>query len=111
MMVRPQGIEIVLCNHEGTYHALERRCGHMNAPLEMGTLNQGILTCPMHSAQFSIMTGEVINDALRRNRTPAKKDGLVAVHEYITMLIEKVTTMDVKTYPVTIEGDDVFVEV
>jgi len=111
MMVRPQDVEMVLCNYEGTYHALERRCGHMSAPLEMGTLNQYILTCPMHGAQFSVINGEVINDALPRNRTPAKMDGPVPVHGYLAMLIEKVKTMDVKTYTVTVEGDNIFVDV
>ena len=110
-MVQPQGVEMVLCNYEGTYHALERRCGHMSAPLEMGTLNQYMLTCPMHGAQFSVITGEAINGALPRNRTPAKKDGPFPVHGYLAMLMEKIKTMDVKTYPVTVEGDSVFVDV
>jgi nitrite reductase/ring-hydroxylating ferredoxin subunit len=83
----------------------------MSAPLEMGTLNQYILTCPMHGAQFSVINGEVINDALPRNRTPAKMDGPVPVHGYLAMLIEKVKTMDVKTYTVTVEGDNIFVDV
>ena len=55
-----QGIEMVLCNFDGTFYALERRCGHMSAPFELGTLNGYILTCPMHSAQFSVVTGEAI---------------------------------------------------
>ena len=32
------GREVVICNCDGTFYAIERRCGHMNAPLEMGTL-------------------------------------------------------------------------
>ena len=55
-----EGREIVICNCEGRFHAVARRCGHMNAPLEMGTLDGTILTCAMHCAQFDVTTGEVL---------------------------------------------------
>ena len=111
MLVQAQGTDLVLGNFEGTFYALERRCGHMGAPLELGTLNRYILTCPMHSAQFSVITGEAISDAMPRNRSPPKIDGPAAVPGYLVMLMEKVRTMDVKAFPVTVEGDAVFVEV
>ena len=38
--------EIVVCNCAGQYYAVDRRCGHMNAPLEMGALDGTIVTCP-----------------------------------------------------------------
>ncbi|MGD0817098.1 MAG: Rieske 2Fe-2S domain-containing protein [Methanomassiliicoccales archaeon] len=111
MMVQAQGIEMVLCNFDGTFYAMERRCGHMCAPLELGTLNGYILTCPMHSAQFSVVTGEAINNALPSNRSPPKIDGPAAVPGYLAMLIQKVKTMDVRSFPVIVEGEDVFVDV
>jgi len=52
------GKEIVVCNCGGTYYAVQRRCGHMNAPLELGTLDGIYITCPMHCAQFDVTTGE-----------------------------------------------------
>lgn len=110
MMVQAQGIDIVLGNFDGTFYALERRCGHMSAPLEQGTLNGYILTCPMHSAQFSVVTGEVINAALSRERATPKVDGPVAVPGYLSKLMEKVKTMDVRSFPVAVDGDNVFVE-
>jgi nitrite reductase/ring-hydroxylating ferredoxin subunit len=111
MAAEANGKEIVLCNLDGTYYALERRCGHMNAPLELGTLNGYILTCPMHSAQFSAITGEAIHSSIPLNRSPPKIDGPIAVPGYLAKLIEKVKTTDIKAYPVTVEGDEIFVEV
>jgi hypothetical protein len=35
-----EGKEIVVCNCGGTYYAFDRRCGHMNAPLDLGTLDK-----------------------------------------------------------------------
>jgi nitrite reductase/ring-hydroxylating ferredoxin subunit len=110
IMVQAQGIEMVLCNFDGTFYALERRCGHMCAPLELGTLNRYILTCPMHSAQFSVVTGEAISNAVLLKRPPPKIDGLVAVPGFQAILKEKVKTMDVKTFPVTVEDDAIFVD-
>ena len=111
MMVQAQGMDMVLCNSEGTFYALERRCGHMSAPLELGTLNEYILTCPMHSAQFSVVTGEAINAAIPRDRLPPKLDGPAAIPAYLAKLMENVKTMDVRSFPVSIEGDDIYVEV
>ena len=50
--------EVVVCNCDGRYYAVDRRCGHMNGPLEMGTLDGTILTCPMHHVQFDVTTGQ-----------------------------------------------------
>jgi nitrite reductase/ring-hydroxylating ferredoxin subunit len=110
MSVQANGKEMVLCNVNGTYHALERRCGHMSAPLEMGTLNGYVLTCPMHGAQFSAVTGEAIHSSIPLNRSPPKIDGPYAVPGYLARLIDKVKTMDLKSFPVTVEGDEIFVE-
>ena len=55
------GREVVVSNCEGTFHALARRCGHMNAPLDLGTLQGSIVTCPMHCAQFDVTTGEALS--------------------------------------------------
>jgi nitrite reductase/ring-hydroxylating ferredoxin subunit len=56
--VEIEGHEVVVCNAGGKFYAIQRRCGHMNAPLDKGTLDGIILTCPMHCAQFDIITGE-----------------------------------------------------
>ncbi|HOW89812.1 MAG TPA: Rieske 2Fe-2S domain-containing protein, partial [Elusimicrobiales bacterium] len=55
--VKAGGRDLAICNHEGTFYAVERACGHASARLERGTLNGRILTCPLHYAQFDITTG------------------------------------------------------
>jgi len=59
--VEIEGREIVICNCGGTYRAIQRRCGHMNAPLELGTLDGTIVTCAMHCAQFDVTTGAALS--------------------------------------------------
>jgi nitrite reductase/ring-hydroxylating ferredoxin subunit len=58
--VELNGRELAICNCDGTFYAIDRRCGHMNAPLEEGTLEGTILTCAMHCAQFDVSTGEAL---------------------------------------------------
>ena len=36
------------------------RCPHMSAPLSLGTLDDCVVSCPLHSGRFDVCTGEVI---------------------------------------------------
>lgn len=106
------GKEIVLCNFNGKIYAIERRCGHMNAPLDMGTLEGYILTCPMHHAQFDITTGETLSGPVPSNSGgESLPEGLMNYFKYIGMLMSKIKSNDIQTYPVKIEGDSIQVEI
>jgi nitrite reductase/ring-hydroxylating ferredoxin subunit len=60
MTHRRAGVEDVLVmNHAGELHAFMSRCGHENAPLDLGTFKSGVLKCPQHNAVFDVRTGEV----------------------------------------------------
>ena len=39
--------------------AFEDRCGHMSAPLSLGTFKSGVVKCALHSAVFDAETGAV----------------------------------------------------
>lgn len=53
------GIETyVVCNHEGTLHALDGICPHRNGPLGAGNFADGMVICPYHGWEFSCVTGE-----------------------------------------------------
>lgn len=108
------GKEIILCNYDGKIFALDRRCGHMNAPLEMGTLEGYILTCPMHSVQFDITTGEALSGTIPHyfgETPPPKTDKIDNYMQSLGMLISKIKIHNLKTYPVKIEGDTIKVDI
>jgi len=93
-------------------YAVSRRCGHTNAPLEMGTLEGYILTCPLHFSQFDIRTGEVLSGPVPRDFGDEPfPEGLQKYFQYAGMLISEIKTYDIETYPVKIEGDSIKVEV
>ena len=109
--IEVQGEEIVLCNDEGNIYAVGRRCGHINAPLELGTLEGYILTCPMHQVQFDITTGEALSGPVPAGLgSEAIPEGLGKYLQHIGMLMSNIKTCNIKTYPVKIEKNSIKVE-
>jgi nitrite reductase/ring-hydroxylating ferredoxin subunit len=108
--VEVSGKEIVLCNYNDKVYAVDRRCGHMNAPLDFGTLDGYILTCPMHHVQFDITTGEALSPPLYHSSgdEPVEEDSFV---RWMGTLFSHVKTCDIKTYPVKMDGDSIKVEI
>jgi nitrite reductase/ring-hydroxylating ferredoxin subunit len=108
--VELNGRELVVCNCDGTFYALDRRCGHMNSPLEMGTLDGSILTCAMHCAQFDVTTGEALAGpvpAYLGNETPPPRTA--AYLKNVSALMEHIRTESVRTYGTKVESEWVWV--
>lgn len=82
IVVDVQGTAIALFNVGGTIYATANACTHMGGPLGKGRLEDRTVTCPWHGSQFDVTSGQVL-------RGPARKP--------------------VATYPVRVQGDDVFV--
>lgn len=104
------GKEVLVGNVDGTFYAVERRCGHMNAPCEMGTLRGHILTCPMHYAQFDMRTGKTLKKPFIKSEPEGLPDKFRNFFEHKEEMMEKINTFDLKTFEISIEGDNIFVE-
>ena len=110
--VEVNGREFVLCNDAGKIYVIDRRCGHMNAPLDMGTLEGYILTCPMHHAQFDITSGEALSGPVPPNLgDEVIPESIGKYLQYVGMLMSHIETCDIKTYPVKMDGDSIKIEV
>jgi nitrite reductase/ring-hydroxylating ferredoxin subunit len=104
------GREIVVCNCAGSFYAVDRRCGHMSSPLEMGTLDGTILTCAMHCAQFDVTTGEALSGpvpAWLGNEIPPPRTG--AFLKNVSMLMLNIRTESIRTYRAKVESDWVLI--
>jgi nitrite reductase/ring-hydroxylating ferredoxin subunit len=77
------GEEIVLCNVEGEIYALQGICTHEELTLDGGEVEDGVLTCEWHGAQFDVRTGAVCslpaNVPLRAFDTRVDDDGRIFV--------------------------------
>ncbi|MBN2374427.1 Rieske (2Fe-2S) protein [bacterium] len=92
------GESIIVFHLKDGFFAIQRRCPHMFASLEKGTMTGGqIIQCRIHKAQFDIKTGKTI-------RWAHFPPGIQALN---VLRSQK----DLKTYPVKIEDKKVYVEV
>ena len=55
------GGKIAICNVDGEFFAIEDVCTHDGAPLDQGTLQGNIITCPRHGATFDVTTGAALS--------------------------------------------------
>jgi nitrite reductase/ring-hydroxylating ferredoxin subunit len=51
--------KVLLVHGASGIRAFEDRCGHMSAPLSLGTFKSGVVKCVLHSAVFDAETGAV----------------------------------------------------
>jgi nitrite reductase/ring-hydroxylating ferredoxin subunit len=79
-----EGQSVALYNVDGEFFATTNICSHDEAYLAEGWLDDDIVTCPAHGAEFCVRTGEVLS-------LPA--------------------TQPVATYPVRVEGDEIYVAI
>ena len=104
-VVELDGHEIVVCNWRGKYFAVQRRCGHMNAPLDIGTLDGKYVTCAMHCAQFDVTTGEALSGPVPADfggeSPPANLSGYL---EHVGMQMKHVRTESISTYDTKVEA-------
>jgi nitrite reductase/ring-hydroxylating ferredoxin subunit len=110
--VELSGRELVICNCAGSFYAIDRRCGHMNSPLEMGTLEGTILTCAMHCAQFDVTTGEVLAGPLSAylgNETPPPRTA--ALLKNVGELMQHIRTESIGTHKAKVESEWVLVAI
>ena len=82
MAVTLAGHAIGLYRIDDTVYALDNICTHEFATLSHGEVVGDAIECPLHAARFHIPTGRVLD--------PPAED-------------------DLRTYPVKVEGNDIFV--
>ncbi len=60
------GEGVAVFNVGGTFYATQSTCTHAGGPLDQGTLNGQVVTCPVHRARFDVTTGQVVGPPARR---------------------------------------------
>lgn len=82
-VVHANGKAIALFKLGGKFFAIDNTCLHMGGPLGEGSLEDSIVTCPLHGWQYDVSTGAC----------------------------QTVPGMKVNAYKVKVEGENVMVEV
>jgi nitrite reductase/ring-hydroxylating ferredoxin subunit len=108
--VELEGNEIIICNCGGNYYAVQQRCGHMNAPLDMGTLDSTYLTCPMHCVQFDVTNGEALSSPVPADFCNEIPPPMISEYlQNIGMLMKHIHTESILTYKTKIEAGWVYI--
>ena len=55
------GIPAVLLKQDKSIYAIGAPCTHLAGPLDEGTVEDGIVTCPWHGSRFCMYDGSVVN--------------------------------------------------
>jgi nitrite reductase/ring-hydroxylating ferredoxin subunit len=76
------GIRVMVVNVGGQVYAVDEQCTHMQCSLMEGPLKGAVVGCPCHLAAFDLRTGKILTGP---------------------------TDIDLPTYDVRIEGDDILV--
>jgi nitrite reductase/ring-hydroxylating ferredoxin subunit len=107
--VEINGKEIVIANLDGKFYAFADRCGHMNARLSRGNINQSVVTCPFHAAKFDVTTGKKIGEPVLEippgmEPLPPKWQKYM---ETVGQEMSYIKTYDQETYEIKVEGNSI----
>ncbi len=81
---RPEGLTVAVFNVDGQFYVTDDACTHGPGSLSEGFIDGDVVECNFHNGQFDIKTGEIVSPPCM---------------------------IPVKTYPTTVEGGTVFIEV
>lgn len=113
------GKELCIANVSGKFHVIGNRCGHENASLSRGRLNGTIVTCPMHSAKFDVVTGKKLSDPVLELAGIADKlrgcpenvrTEMGEMFKSIATAQSLIKTYDIPVYEVKVDGNDLLVK-
>jgi nitrite reductase/ring-hydroxylating ferredoxin subunit/uncharacterized membrane protein len=58
--VDANGMPVLLVRRGGRLCAISNTCSHAGGPLDEGTLDGSVVTCPWHASRFDVCTGKVL---------------------------------------------------
>lgn len=82
--VDADGVPLAVFNVDGSFYAIDDACPHQGGPLSEAEIDGCVVACPWHGWRFDLKNGHCVD--------PPGMPSVV-------------------TYPVYIEGDDLFVEI
>lgn len=81
---KADGRSFVVGRYKGQLFAMDGKCSHAGFDLSYGTIKEGMVICPAHGASFDLQTGQKVS------HSGAK---------------------DLRVYIISVEGDDVYLEI
>lgn len=103
LCVKAGTTKIVLILSGEAVHAIENRCPHLGVPIGRGKIVGTEIVCPFHGSRFDIRTGE--------NTDWVSAIGGMKIPDWTSsMLSFGKKPQPIRRFPVSIEGDHIFVD-
>lgn len=90
--VEALGVKLLLTQVGGQFYAAQRKCPHLGFNLCRGSIEGQAVVCPLHKAKFDLATGEVERDPK-------------------LLFLKLKAKSNLKTYPIRVLDNDIFVGV
>ena len=104
------GAKVLLVHGPSGIRAFEDRCGHMSAPLSIGTFKSGVLKCALHSAVFDAETGAVRGQPqLHMGGAAQLPPEMVEAMAKMGQIMAQIRCESIRPYPVALESGHVMV--
>ena len=87
--IQVNGQEVAIAHWNGKLTAFENRCSHAESLLTECEIEDGQVTCPLHGAQFDVMTGAAMTLPAVH---PIKKHELKTEGEYVWLKLNNADT-------------------
>lgn len=96
--IQVDGKSLLIINFQGHYYAVSSRCTHLGCRLSKGKLNKNILTCPCHGSKFDITNGNLVEWITRWPKIVSRITAKLGL------------ARSLKSYPVKMKGNDIFID-
>ena len=106
------GAKVLLVHGSSGVRAFEDRCGHMSAPLSIGTFKSGVIKCALHAAVFDAETGAVSGQPQMHAPGAAQlPPEMLEAMARMGQIMAQIRCETLRPYPVAVENGQIMVYV
>ncbi len=106
---RVENIDVFVVRHWDKLYALQNRCGHAGAPLHRGVFTDGLIVCPLHGAAYRVDSGAIEWPSILPPPMAEYSSSDNPRLRQFGELMEAVETLPICAFPVSVEGEEVYV--
>jgi nitrite reductase/ring-hydroxylating ferredoxin subunit len=101
--------KVLLVHGPSGIRAFEDRCGHMSAPLSIGTYKSGVIKCALHSAVFDAETGQVRGQPVMHAPSGNLPPEFLEAMAKMGQIMGQIGCESIRPYPVAVENGEVMI--
>jgi nitrite reductase/ring-hydroxylating ferredoxin subunit len=101
------GAKVVPVHGPSGIRAFEDRCGHMSAPVSIGSFKSGVIKCALHAAVFDAETGAVRGQPQMHAPTGQLPPEMLEAVAKMGQIMAQIRCEPLRPFPVAVEGGQI----